>query len=144
MLLFRNQKNPWAIRNPERDIGEEFYSMDVLLDINTADWISPHIRSVCADAKDTTYGIESELEAIVTWRSLGKNNETSVEKSLEFRELYLRTVKPFPIEPLQCGGASMPDKPCHCRLDICIGKYRPLSTLLFLRKVQFLPLLLNS
>jgi len=99
------------------------HTMDVLLDISSADWISPHIRTVCADAKDTTYGIEAELESIVTLHSLGKNNETSADRSLEAREHYLRTVKPFPIEQLQCGAESVPERPCQCRQELCIGWY---------------------
>jgi len=129
-LIF--QRNPWTIRMPDRDMGKENVTLDVLLDIRSTDWISPHIKHICSDAKDTTYGKLNELEAIVASRSAIHNSNDSTlneledipgaDRSIEAHEMFLRTVKPFPLLPLDCDSTSDINKPCQCQLELCIGK----------------------
>jgi len=132
------QKNPWAVRTPEKDAGRENVTMDVLLDVRSADWISPHIKTICADAQ-STYGRREELEAIVALRansssylaSAGNGNGALALDSIEkLNEQFMRTVKPLsPVAPSdECSYSSAPtavpkDKPCMCHLDQCIGWY---------------------
>jgi hypothetical protein len=120
-------------------MGKENVTLDVLLDIRSTDWISPHIKGICSDAKDTTYGKYEELEAIVAARSGGKGlsptdengvkseiigdmGVSGVDGSVEAHEMFLRTVKPFPLLPLNCEGTVDINKPCQCQLELCIGE----------------------
>ena len=118
-------------------MGKENVTLDVLLDIRSTDWISPHIKTICSDAKDTTYGKLEELEEIVAARSLLKNSNSSIlnevgvgaevlgnlDGSVEAHEMFLRTVKPFPLLPLDCDLTGDINKPCQCNLELCIGKF---------------------
>ena len=116
--------------------------MDVLLDVRSADWISPWIRSMCGDAQ-STYGRREELEAVVAVRANASyvNGEGAEPHALaldsieKLNEQFLRTVKPLhpvaPAEECGSGGAGVgashspaardKDKPCMCHLDQCIG-----------------------
>ena len=109
-------------------MGKENVTLDVLLDITSSDWISPHIKTHCMGAKDGTYSKREELEALVSTRvsapSLNQNNVNELDgASVEAHEQFLRTVKPFPLADLDCSSTSRDQsKPCLCEIDICIGE----------------------
>jgi len=124
------QKNPWALRSPERDMGKENVTLDVILDIRSSDWISPHIKTICSDAKDSTYGKLDELELIVSKiiereRTTGSlaENQNRLDGSVEAHELFLRAVKPFPLLQQDCHNTFDVNKACLCQMEICIVWY---------------------
>lgn len=58
------QKNPSAIRSPEDTKGKESHVKDLLVDIEKAQDISPHILEHCTDAKDGIHVKDSDLKFI--------------------------------------------------------------------------------
>ncbi|CAG7836127.1 unnamed protein product [Allacma fusca] len=122
------QKNPWTVRIPEKDLGKENVTLDVLLDITSSDWVSPHIKTVCSDAKDGTYAKREDLEALLSSKlatgvSQGANINEVEGNSVEAHEHFLRAVKPFPIVQQDCSSTKDLNKPCSCELELCIGWY---------------------
>lgn len=129
------QKNPWVVRSPERDMGKENITLDVILDIRSSDWISPHIKTICSDAKDSTYGKLDELQLLVAKRievekttvagvenSIGIG-ENRIDGSVEAHELFLRAVKPFPLSQQDCYSTFDMNKTCLCQMELCIVWY---------------------
>lgn len=55
------QKNPSAIRTPEDDKGQELQQLDLLVNLDKSQVISPVIYDMCRDAKETTFTKEADL-----------------------------------------------------------------------------------
>ncbi|KAL5019577.1 hypothetical protein ScPMuIL_002469 [Solemya velum] len=105
------QKNPTAIRTPEEEKNPESYFLDLKLDLEKAHVLSPHISSLCSDAKETLHSRESDIRLIS--RSLGKDHNT----------LLSAVKRTYPPRYQRCKETSIANKACLCRYDICIGWY---------------------
>lgn len=60
----RLQKNPSTIRQPEEDRGWENYTMTARVNLDRSATISPHIKPLCAEAKDNTFVRDVDLKAL--------------------------------------------------------------------------------
>ena len=58
------QKNPGAIRHPEEDKGLEVIPMELMVDVDASQVLSPYISSLCAKAKESTFTRDSDLKLL--------------------------------------------------------------------------------
>lgn len=108
------QKNPTAIRSPEEERETAIYSLDLTVNLGKAYFISPHLYSICKEAKDGVYTQESDLKTI----------SKSLEK--DYNTLVAATSKVFPDKYLRCHDLKGPDSlqhPCVCQIHTCIMWY---------------------
>ncbi|XP_064617470.1 out at first protein-like [Liolophura sinensis] len=105
------QKNPSAIRTPEDDRGQELQQLDLLVDLDKSQMISPVIYDMCREAKDTTFTKEADVKLLSKF--LGKDASTLASATKHF---------PFTKLP-RCSELVDLSKPCLCHYEICVGWY---------------------
>ncbi|XP_059172976.1 out at first protein-like [Physella acuta] len=105
------QKNPTAIRTPEEEKEMITHNLDLTVNLNKAEVISPYVFNICSEAKDRTFTEEADIKTIS--KSLGKDYITLISATSELS----------PSKYSLCRDTSDPSKPCTCELRTCIGWY---------------------
>ncbi|KAL4229088.1 hypothetical protein ACF0H5_012127 [Mactra antiquata] len=105
------QKNPTAVRTPEEDRGLERHTLNLLVTLDKASVLSPHLYNICHDAVDSTYAKETDIKLIT--KALNKDTE-KVMTALKNTELEKHT---------RCKDTSDIAKPCFCQYHLCIEWY---------------------
>ncbi|RUS82600.1 hypothetical protein EGW08_009628 [Elysia chlorotica] len=107
-------KNPTAIRSPEEEKETMIYSLDLTVNLGKAYLISPHLYSVCKEAKDGIFTQESDLKTIS--KSLDKDYTTLISATSQI----------YPDKYPRCRdlkGAGSLQHPCTCQLHTCVMWY---------------------
>lgn len=105
------QKNPSAIRHPEEDKTPESHTMDLILNLEHANVISPHIATVCKDARDSTYATDNDLKVLSS--TLNKDY-TILLSATKHTSMYRIG---------ECPKVLDTSRACNCNYEICVGWY---------------------
>lgn len=74
MTVFVLQRNPGAVRQPEEDRSRETLEMDLLVEVDKSSVISPHLPTLCEEARGNAHAREGDLRA---WASTPKGTPLS-------------------------------------------------------------------
>ncbi|KAK0042411.1 out at first protein [Biomphalaria pfeifferi] len=105
------QKNPTAVRTPEEEKEMVTYTLDLTVNIEKADLITPYTFNICSEAKDSSYTQEVDLKTIS--KSLAKDYVSLISATSELP----------PYKFPRCRELPIVSKPCTCELRTCIGWY---------------------
>lgn len=105
------QKNPSAIRSPEEDKGLEKHALNLMVNLDQANLLSPHLFNICYEAKEATYAQDSDIKLVAQLSNQDVNIVMSAMKNTELEK------------QSRCKDTSDINKPCFCQYQICVGWY---------------------
>ncbi|GFO32981.1 out at first protein-like [Plakobranchus ocellatus] len=114
MDVIVGMKNPTAIRSPEEERETTIYSLDLLVNLEKALVISPHIYNLCKEAKDGVFTQESDLKTIS--KSLDKDYNTLISATSDLS----------PNKYSHCHDLKGPgslSQLCVCQIHTCVMWY---------------------
>jgi len=119
------QKNPGAIRSPEEDKGLESFLMDsrILVGGNSANAISPHINSLCAEAASSTYVRDQDLRLVAKILNKDYRELAAGKQSLPPLNAANLTANAFVDAEPKCRDVKDWNASCFCQWEVCIGWY---------------------